>query len=337
MFFKGDLSGKKIKNILGVSISLMMKNPHIAGYPIRLMIEPTNLCNLKCPLCPTGNGTLGRPKGKMSLSNYKMIIDQVGEYVTHIYLWNYGEPFINKDIFEMVSYAKRKKIYVAISTNGHFLNTSEEREKLINSHLDNLIVALDGASEETFKKYRRQGSFSAVTENLKALILKKREMNSSLPLIEIQFIVMKHNQHEIGKIKEVALRLGADKLTLKFLGIGDPAQNIDPQYLPDEKFIRSSFKKRKNDKLDKNGCPFLWMSSVIDWDGDVVPCCYDPHANYKFGNLFTEGLTFKEIWNGKKYIDFRKRVLHNKKSIPICASCPRIGENLSIKEVNLRW
>jgi len=68
--------------------------PH---FPLFLMVEPTNVCNLRCPACPTGSGKLNRPKRMMRFEEYKRIIDQVKNKVIGIALWNYGEPFLNKN------------------------------------------------------------------------------------------------------------------------------------------------------------------------------------------------------------------------------------------------
>jgi radical SAM protein with 4Fe4S-binding SPASM domain len=63
----------------------------------------------------------------------------------------------------------------------------------------------------------------------------------------------------------------------------------------------------------------MWHSCVITWDGKVVPCCFDKDAKFVLGDLTQQ--TFEEIWNGKKYQDFRKSLLYSRQEIEICKNC----------------
>ena len=76
-----------------------------------LMVEPTNFCNLKCPLCPSGNGEMRRPRGTMGLEDFKKLVDQLGDEVFMMMLWNQGEPYINKCFNQMVRYASDRGIF----------------------------------------------------------------------------------------------------------------------------------------------------------------------------------------------------------------------------------
>ena len=128
---------------------------------------------------------------------------------------------------------------------------------------------------------------------------------------------------------ELADKLGVDKLLLKTVSLDvdytrDQIEKMK-QYLPkDSNYSRyqidyqNSSLKRKT-KI-KNSCMRLWVSSVINWNGDVVPCCYDADGNFTFGNMFET--SFKEVWNGSKYITFRRKILLNKTNIPMCSNCP---------------
>lgn len=294
------------------------------GYPIILMIEPTNICNLKCPLCPTGAGTLTRNKGFMSFDNFKKVVDEIGDYLFNITLYNFGEPFMNKDIYKMIEYAKNKRSFVRVSTNGHFFK-EEDVERLVKSELDDLIVSIDGASQDTYVQYRKSGDFNLVIDNLKRIVKMKRELKSKLPYIEVQFIVMKHNEHEVGKIEELAKEIGVDKLTLKGVIVGEVDNLSDEekaQYIPDNpEFRRYSDTKNwiNKEKVDIHYCTRVWLSTMIMTDGSVVPCCYDYNATYTFGNAFKE--KFMDIWNNKKYQNFRRQIIEDKREFGMCKNC----------------
>ncbi len=320
-----QVSAKRIFNFMRNWFAYVRKDIAPKGHPSILMVEPTNVCNLECPLCPSGGGILKRKKGIMSFEKFKGIIDEIGDFLLNVSLYNLGEPFINKEIYKMINYARNKRIFVRISTNGHFFNKEEDREKLVKSQVDNLIVSLDGASQETFIKYRKKGYFNEVVDNLKQIVQLKKQYKSKLPYIELQFIVMRHNEHEIEKIKMLAKEIGVDKLTFKsvFLyGVDHLSNDEKAKYLPtNSKYIRYSDEKEldKKDKINIRGCMRIWFSSLILWDGLVVPCCEDSDGKYVFGDVFKE--RFIDIWNNEKYQKFRKQILKNKTVLKICEGC----------------
>ena len=95
------------------------------------------------------------------------------------------------------------------------------------------------------------------------------------------------------------------------------------KYIPtNERFSRYIIQDQKvTSKVKiKNWCDFIWEEMIINWDGTAVPCCFDMNNFFVFGNVFSENI--KEIWNNSLYTNFRKRVLKNKKEIPLCKECP---------------
>ncbi|MDD5416927.1 MAG: radical SAM protein [Candidatus Aenigmarchaeota archaeon] len=155
----------KFVNFFLIEGSMKLRLAKPLGYPHTLMIEPTNYCNLKCPLCPTGAGRLGRPVQTVDFEEYKKIIDEMGKYIVHLRLFGWGEPLLHKDLFKMVSYAKRKGMFVNFHTNAFFL-TKENTKAMVDSGLDDLNISLDGASQETYSKYRKQGNFQTTIDNI---------------------------------------------------------------------------------------------------------------------------------------------------------------------------
>lgn len=317
------ISRKRFFNFLLNNFSRRFKLTKIFSYPVTLMIEPTNICNLKCPLCPTGAGLIKRNRGFLKFEDFKKVIDEVGDYIIHLRLWNWGEPLLNKEVFKMISYAKRKKIFVNLSTNSNFLD-EEVAKKLIHSGLDEVIISMDGASEETYKTYRKGGDFKKLLKSIHFLVEEKKRLKRNFPYIKLQFIIMKHNEHEISKIKELSQKIGVDELVFKTVGIMDYFSKEDiKKYLPaNKKYSRYNLEENKVvSKVGvRNWCDFLWSEMVINWDGTIVPCCFDMNNSFVFGNAFSDNT--KKIWNNQKYINFRKTILTNKKNLPLCKNCP---------------
>lgn len=313
---------KRLWNLLLVKLSKGLKLSRVLGYPLTVMMEPTNTCNLKCPLCPVP--CLKRKKGFMKLNEFKKIIDEVGDYMIHLRMWNWGEPLLNKDLDKMIKYAKKKDIFVNTSTNSYFLDKTWAK-KLVDSGLDELILSLDGASEKTYNQYRKGGSFKKAIAAIKLLLAERKKRGKNTPKINLQFIIMKHNEHEVEKVKKLAKELGVDNLVLKSVGIMDVFDKTDDvkKYLPSiRKYSRYDLKKGKliHKARERNMCDLMYEESVVNWDGSITACCHALEGIPNFGNAFKE--SFKNIWNSKKYRAFRKQILKDKKTIPLCKDCP---------------
>ena len=333
-FFKYILlRPKRLKNLFLVKFSKLIKSPLVRGMPLTLMLEPTNYCNLNCPLCPTGTGLLKRKKENLSFLKFKKIIDELGPEIIHLRLWNWGEPLLNPEFYKMVEYAKKFKIFVNTSTNSFFL-TKENAKKIVDSGLDELIVSLDGASEKTYRKYRKAGSFAKVIGAIKTLVEEKEKQETNLPRIKLQFIIMRHNEHEIKKILKIAKDLGVDELFFKTVGVMDINVKEDiKKYLP----LNAEYSRYLESgelKMQRNMCDYLWSEATINVDGSVVPCCRDAQNKYVLGNIFKQ--KFREIWNNKKYIEFRKQVLNNKNKILLCKGCSGTKKELKIAEIKFK-
>jgi len=192
---------------------LFHKEKH-RGFPVFASIEPTNHCNLRCPECPTGQSGLTRASGSLEKEDFERIIDQMTPHLGYLTLYFQGEPYLYKDIFDLISYARSKRIYVWSSTNGHFL-TDSNIMKTIESGLDKLVISLDGTDQQTYEKYRIGGSFEKVVAGIRNFVQLKREMGVRHPRLEIQFLVLKSNEHQLREIQKLGRSLGVDKTVLK--------------------------------------------------------------------------------------------------------------------------
>jgi radical SAM protein with 4Fe4S-binding SPASM domain len=324
--YRYRVTAKRLCNIvrvyLSMAVSRIFRCPVVWGQPLLLMVEPTNLCNLKCPMCPSGAGTMKRPRGKMDVRKFKKIIDEIGDKLILVQFWNQGEPFIHPDLSEMVSYVKSRAIPAMTSTNGHFFQAPEQVKAIVQSGIDEIIVSFDGIDQETYERYRVGGRFEKVIEGVKSLVQYKRDHKLKRPLLNLQFLVLKHNEDQIRQVESIGRRLGVDLVTLKSVQVY--SDNQGREFLPDDERFRRytsdgktySIKSRFPDR-----CQFLWSGTVVNWDGSVTPCCFDKDGEYTAGNPFQEKTTFREIWKGKKLQSFRKKILTGRSTIPICTNC----------------
>ncbi len=328
--FLDKITLKRFINLLFLAynyiLSIIFKRPFISGYPMQLMVEPSSACNLKCPFCARGANKLKRPVGIMKLENFKKVMKEIGEYLYFILFWNQGEPFVNPNFLEMIKIAKSYGIYTLTSTNGHFIKDEKTAEEVVASGLDVLIISLDGATEESYKFYRAGGDFETVIKAIELLAQAKNKLNSYKPYIEMQFLIMKHNQNEMKEIVKLATQLGANAISYKTLQVNTVEEaKIN---LPDNpKYTRYIKEKLAENTLRVKGnlpnrCFYLWFGSIINEDGSVNPCCFDKDTNYTFGNVFENSkMKLKDIWHNKDYQNFRQQILENRKNIPMCLNC----------------
>lgn len=290
------------------------------GIPMTISVEPTTACNLRCPECPSGLRSFTRDTGNLKPNFFKSIIDEVHKELSYLIFYFQGEPYINPEFLDMVQYASKKGIYTITSTNGHFLNKAIA-EKTIASGLDRVIISVDGTTQEVYENYRKGGKLETVLQGTRNLVQAKKKMKSPTPHIIFQFLVVKPNEHQIPEIYRLAKEIGVDEVKLKTAQVYD-YKNGNELIPTIKKYARYAQNEDgtwhvKNELL--NHCWKLWHACVITWDGLVVPCCFDKDATHKLGDL--KSTSFKEIWKGVDYHNFRNLLLKGRDKIDICINC----------------
>ena len=301
-------------------ISKWTKKPVQWGYPVSISFEPTTSCNLRCPECPSGLRAFTRPTGMLQKDFFRETIDQLHKELLYLVFYFQGEPYLNPNFLDMVRYAASKKIYTATSTNAHYLTDANAR-RTIESGLDRLIISIDGTTQETYQQYRVGGRLEKVLEGARNIVKWKKELNSKKPFVIFQFLVVRHNEHQIEEVKKLAAEIGVDDVWFKTAQVYD-YQNDPNNLIPTiDQFSRY---RRKGDTYEfkgkqQNQCWRLWHDPVITWDGLVAPCCFDKDAQHKLGDL--KQRPFKEIWKNGEYTRFRTQLLQGRQHIDICANC----------------
>jgi radical SAM protein with 4Fe4S-binding SPASM domain len=325
---------KRVVNAIGIIssfyVSRITRKPVVWGMPVSYSIEPTNHCNLKCPECPSGLGTLTRPLGLLKFDDFANLIDQIKDTGFYVQLFFQGEPYINKQLPEMIRYAQNRKVYISISTNGHFI-TEKNADYILENAPDKLIFSMDGLDEESYQQYRIGGTFAQADAGLKALTRSKRELKKKLPYVELQFIVMKQNEKQLDDVVKYGKESGVDKVVFKTMQISSYENAV--KFLPTNPKYRRYIVENNNFRIKnnlQNHCFALWRTSVITWDGRIVPCCFDKDAKFEAGQL--NGEAFNEIWHSKELNEFRKSILQERAGVSMCTNCTE-GLNMNIFEI----
>lgn len=305
------------------------------GYPVVAQVEPANRCNLNCSLCLTTSVNQSRPGALLSLEHFKQFIDEVGDYLLVLILWNWGEPFLNRDIFKMIEYATAKNIVVHSSTNGNLVFTEEMAAQLVDSRLTSLIVAVDGATQETYQKYRQGGDLNRVQETIRTLLRVRHAKGSKTPRITLRFVAMKQNEAELPLVKKMAEELGVDYFAVKSVDMpSDIGTSLDEVFTPkNEQYQRYEYEKGTYIRKEK---PFVcmrpWKRVTMDATGEIISCEYDYKNLHSFGAMGTT-TSVLDAWKGKVAAVFRHQFNKGNNSFYHCVDCSY--KNIQGEECNL--
>jgi MoaA/NifB/PqqE/SkfB family radical SAM enzyme len=326
-----NLSMRKIANWIFTESSVQFKPSQPWGLPTILQVEPSSNCNLHCRVCPVGRG-LERPSGNMTEELFIRLIDDLAESVLVLMFWDWGEPFLNPNAYNMIQYARRAGIKVVASTNGHLFADRQNATKVIESGLDVLVVSVDGMDQHTFQNFRTGGNLETVLQGIRNVVEEKHRTGSSLPLLNLRFIVTKNNEHQVPRLQSYARALGIDILTLrKFHFVpGTDASTSDNQgqlnSCPEGMIPSNSMYQlpvltddKLPERLRRNPCKNLWNCPSIHWNGAVCSCFMDYNEKNPLGSLQTQ--SFREIWRGNPYARLRRAFRRSWSDLALCGQC----------------
>mgnify|MGYP005846649391 CR=1 FL=1 len=322
----GEMLAKRPKgwqSLLWNSAMAQLRRPGPLMAPVHVSIEPTNACNARCPVCETGKGDMARRTGFLDETLYRAFIDEAAPTTAVLLYYFMGEPFMHRASYDMIRYARDKGIYVETCTNGDFVDP----EGVIYSDINRISFQLGGMDQATHERYRVRTRLDKAIANLERLVALRRKHPNSAVEIEVGFIVMRHNEHQVKDFLEWARKIGVDRASV----IDPCVRNMMEAhaYLPkdrrywfydEEAFARGILKPKK---LPDNECVWIWNSIQLNWDGTAVPCCRDPNGRFPLGNVFERGL--KQVFNGEAATAFRARLLKDQGGISICRLCSGYG------------
>lgn len=338
------LSALKLLNMAAVNLQARLKTERVLGRPYKMKIESTNICNTHCQLCPTGLDLPGRGKGKMNFDSFAKLIDRHRWHLVALDLSMWGDPLIVPDIYKMIRYAHDRGVWTYISSNLHAYKLQPkpgdkpQAEQLIESGLDLMTCSLHGASQETYALYQPGKNFTDAVTKVRQIIETRDRLGVKTPQVQLNFVVMRQNEHEIPQFQKLADELGCKAvfstaaLNTRFVKdrrvnrtAGKPKPSLlqiglapDVEKKQTKKLIEHWLPKDKTYRMpvydqmlegeyrseDYNGrkiakCDWLWKQAVINWDGQVSTCCGSWDPIEDMGNVLEHG--FGKVWNGEKY------------------------------------
>lgn len=294
---------------------------HISHSPLFVSVEPSAVCQLRCPACPVGLRNIEISKYRnserfMSREVWQRVLSEVRTTAFTIQFYFQGEPLLNKDLPLMITEAHEAGLYTIVSTNAMAM-TPECAEALVGAGLNRIIVSMDGLTEASYSAYRIGGDIRQCKDALRWLREAKERLHSRIT-IELQCLRLRTNEHEWTALKQQYKTLGADRLTLKTAQLydyrdGHPLMPTNPRY---SRYVKAEDGRYHRRSL-RRGCMRVWSGCVVTTTGEVLPCCYDKAHAYAYGNIMNARL--RDLFCSAKAHAFRRAALHEQPQI--CQEC----------------
>jgi radical SAM protein with 4Fe4S-binding SPASM domain len=293
--------------------------------PFVLFIDPASVCNFKCKFCPTGDRPLidetGRWQGRLHMEVFTKVIDDLQEFekpLKVLRMYKEGEPLLNKNMPQMIKYAKAsgRVPYIDTTTNGYLL-TPKNVDALMEAGLDRINISVDGLSDEMFWDLTQtKVDFKKFVEQVKYLHANKGNCE-----ICIKMLGDKLNEDERKKFYDVFGDL-CDRIFLENLAPCWP--EFDAAERMDIEITKGIYQQ---DVGEVDTCPYIFYSISVNSDGTVSLCFLDWARKLVIGDTTKQSL--KSIWDGEEL--FQHRLAHlqgNRKKNPVCGSCGQLSHCL---------
>jgi hypothetical protein len=300
----------------------------------KIAVDAGSVCQLHCPSCPSA-GTVAKGGlvgwGWLKFEQFKRCLDSNRAAIRSVELSCKGEVFLNPHLDEILQYAHAHEVRTTMSAGVNFNHVKAQvLEDLVRYQVRRITVSIDGASNETYQKYRVGGDLERVIANIRKLNEFKKAYKSEYPRLRWQFIAFDHNIHEVRAAQEMATSLGMD-----FYVKPNSTTKATTSYSPVDEGSADLVKKETGTDLHERTRPWcfqLWLQPQFTWDGQLLGCCINTWSNA--GNAFREGLS--TVLKGERY-EYMKDMLFGLKppreDIP-CTHCTIYKDKIFERYVN---
>jgi MoaA/NifB/PqqE/SkfB family radical SAM enzyme len=266
-----------------------------------------------------------------------MILDRFGKTLVSVYLHGFGEPFLNPELPQMIQACTERNILSLVATNGNVLQDRVSALKIVDVGLKALVIAVDGSSQETYQVYRQNGEIEKVKRFISEIEEAKIIRHSPYPYSALRCIVTKDNQDEQGQLEKLARDLGVNMFASKSLGCLVHKEDFKNHEPTRSDMRRFAYKNGKRVHQKRILCPFPFRQPYFCWDGTLLGCGYDIHAETPFGSI---GKWEKDnIWNSFQALRLRRSIWEGRGRPDFCSRCPyqdRIQDTSVLDSIELR-
>ncbi len=210
--------------------------------PRLVALELTGRCNLSCVHCRASAADTVDPNELKTNEIYRLI-DDIASFSKPILILSGGEPLVRDDIFDIAEYANKKGLRVVLATNATLIN-EEIAKKIKEVGIGRVSISIDGASEESHDTFR--GYKGAFRSSLRGI----EELKKAGVEFQINTTITKRNVHELEKIYQLAVKLGAKAFHVFLLvptGRGEDLKGEELSKEEYEKVLNWMYEKMKEE------------------------------------------------------------------------------------------
>jgi MoaA/NifB/PqqE/SkfB family radical SAM enzyme len=309
-------------NLARAALNVGWRRPHPWSMPIYMQIELTSACNLACPVCPTGSGELSRPAAMIDPDLVRSVLDEAGDKLLVLALWGWGEPLLHPRLREILALAARHRAATLVSTNGQRLDRDDVLTALADYPPAYVIVALDGLTDATNSVFRRGARLAPALAGVRRLAELRRERGAAAPILHMRFIAMKHNEHELPRVREFAAEHSFDFVSIRTLSLSGGNEEVHRSFVPSAPSYRPyHYEAEQRVRRDDYVCQIAFFMPTVLVDGTVVSCDQDFNAAHPYGKV-GGGVSFRDVWFSEPAAAIRRRIRAHDARLDHCAHCP---------------
>jgi radical SAM protein with 4Fe4S-binding SPASM domain len=297
------------------------KQTYTGKFPIFIELEASYYCDLKCPFCARETNIGERDIGHMTPELWKKILDESRENgLKSIQLAHEGESLMNPRLFQMIEDAKEAGIIdIWLHTNANLM-TPKISERLIDCGITKINFSIDASTEKTYEKVRIGGDFKKVVTNVQEFLKIKNEKKAFYLRSRVSFVVQEENLHERKDFYDFWKdQKGINMITFQNVMDVTLFEKPDEDWGANEQELEEKYAD-----AEPFFCTQPWDCTVVDIDGNVIPCQQPVREHTKdfiLGNL-NDGDTIESSVNSPKMKALRS--LHKKGEWyknPMCRLC----------------
>jgi MoaA/NifB/PqqE/SkfB family radical SAM enzyme len=321
--YAGNLRLSKLCNALKGFV--LPRGGRLPYFPRRYSIEPTTICNLRCPYClhAAYDERLYVKREMLSYEKFKVLFDKISPYALLVEFYNFGEPFLNKNTPAMIAAASRAGIRSRVSSNMNAPMSDEYARQIVEAGLYRLTCSIDGPTQQVYEQYRAGGRLEAALENAGRIQFYKKKLGKRRPLVVYRMLLFEWNHTFVAEARSQAAHYGfdafyADEGSFTLDGktvIWDKARTAWRAKTP--KFLSHVPEKAPQP------CEWLFTGMIINSNGRAMPCCYCNTLESEHLSLLDHSLD--EVWNSRAYINTRLYTLglsiDRDAVLPVCRHC----------------
>ena len=285
----------------------------VRSRPFVLLLDPASLCQLQCPMCPTGLENAGkvghgrsfyRKRGLLERGVFDAALDELGDSLFFVHLYNWGEPLLNKNLTYFIRELVKRDIVVDTNTNLSLPLSDRDIDELLDSGIDRIEASIDGFSQESYGRYRIKGRFDLARDNLVKLAAARDRRGLSTQIVW-NFLVFRFNEGEIEPTRRFCLDHGIEFVRRE----AALSEALRAEFLPSyrEGEVLEGFFEQRAQRFDPGtvsgrpvqSCGWHYYYSVVNADGSVSPCCAPWESDWDFGFIEPGKTRFGDIWNNE--------------------------------------